>query len=103
MFLAPIAGFIGGDIKYQELDSGKKIARFRFGSNDRFRVSRGLFIRGPSRKKYQRPHQKKTPSRQSSQAAENQNATPLPRSSRTTQEEWEKPSKSPGISSKPTN
>lgn len=39
MFLAPIAGFIGGDIKYQELDSGKNIARFRLGSNDRFRVS----------------------------------------------------------------
>lgn len=44
MFLAPIAGFIGGDIKYQELDSGKKIARFRLGSNDRYRNHNGEFV-----------------------------------------------------------
>lgn len=44
MFLAPIAGFIGGEIKYQQLDGGKKIARFRLGSNDRYRNSNGEFV-----------------------------------------------------------
>lgn len=41
MFHAPLAGFIGGDIKHQALDNGNYVARFRVGVNDRYRDAKG--------------------------------------------------------------
>lgn len=43
MLLAPFSGFIGGEIKHQQLDGGKQVVRFRLAANDRYRDAQGNF------------------------------------------------------------